>query len=149
MKNIFLITTLLIATIGMNSCKDKTPEPQPDFNDLKGYWISIDSNIQQIDGVFQYTRDTLHFTDEEFVYNKYITLKQPILFNPHVIYTVDYFKQDSLVLDLFLFRYSSALGPVFPLSPVRIEFKDDKKILIIDNLLDVHGFNRFNKFRRL
>lgn len=92
MKNIFLITTLLIATIGMNSCKDKTPEPQPDFNDLKGYWISIDSNIQQIDGVFQYTRDTLHFTDEEFVYNKYITLKQPILFNPHVIYTVDYFK---------------------------------------------------------
>jgi hypothetical protein len=61
MKNIFLITTLLIATIGMNSCKDKCPEPkQLRIESLFGYWCSVDSVKQGLpQGGFIYVRDTI------------------------------------------------------------------------------------------
>lgn len=62
MKNIFLITTLLIAAMGMNSCKDKCPEPDLNQERIEKYfgtWISLDSFVSpKPDGGFNYLKDT-------------------------------------------------------------------------------------------
>jgi hypothetical protein len=63
MKNIFLITILLISAMGMNSCKDKCPEPDLNQKRIERYfgtWGSLDSFTgPNPDGGFTYFRDTL------------------------------------------------------------------------------------------
>lgn len=61
MKKTILITTLLIVILGMNSCKDKCPDPQQlRIESLFGHWCSVDSVKQGLpQGGFIYVRDTL------------------------------------------------------------------------------------------
>jgi len=62
-KNTILIISMLISTVGLNSCKDKCPEPDLNQERIERYfgtWGSLDSFKRgNPDGGFTYFRDTI------------------------------------------------------------------------------------------
>lgn len=151
MKKTILITTLLIAILGMNSCKDKTPEPMADINDLLGTWISIDSMTRRnwIEGGWVMSKDTLKFLISNGgrlhpdPYNQLTVAETGEIRHHH--YKFDYFGNDSLHLNY--------LGPNYILITdtfkLKVNYSKNKDSITIEDFTKVYRARPFKVFTKL
>jgi hypothetical protein len=144
-KKTILITTLLIAAMGMNSCKDKCPEPEADINDLLGTWVSLDTfTARDWDGTQGYSGDTLNFFIIDSTGTNYLTISRKGKFTDH--YTFNYYGEDSLFL-YYLQGYSILLPSNGYYLKARYTSKKDT--VEIDNIKKIFPRQRFDRYRKI
>jgi hypothetical protein len=147
MKNTFLIIIMLISMTGMNSCKDKCPEPeaQADINDLLGTWVSLDTfTARDWDGTYGYSGDTLNFFINDSTEIKYLTISRKGKLTDH--YTFNYYGEDSLYL-----YYLPGYLRLLPSNGyyLKARYSQNKDTVDLDNLHKIFPAQKHRKYRRL